>query len=297
MNLRQLEYFVAAVDAGTMTEASRRLYVSQSAISLSIAQLESSIDTQLLVRAKGQPLQLTEAGRRVLPRARALLAHAEQVRSFVKDEADVLRGSLVVGCTSLAAPFVLPELLKVFAERQPEIVVDFIEAPSDKLAESLASGRCEIALLYDQNRVHDIVVEPLRTGRPYAVFDPDHPLAGRGSVGLDELAPHPLIMLDNAPSREYHRALFAAAGFQPSVRHYVSTFDMAHALVSRGLGYATMLGWPSVDYSHGGRGLVQVPIHDDPLTNELVLAHSAAVQLSRRAQAFASSCRDIVPRL
>src|SRR5690349_529815 len=111
MNLRQLECFVAAADAGTMTAAAAQLFVSQSAISLAVAQLERSVGTQLLIRHKARGLELTPAGRRLLPQARSLLAHADDVRTAAEAEGGALSGPLTVGCFRTAAPFLLPELL------------------------------------------------------------------------------------------------------------------------------------------------------------------------------------------
>jgi DNA-binding transcriptional LysR family regulator len=198
LNLRQLEFFVAAADAGTMTGAAAKLYVSQSAVSLAIAQLERSLGTQLLIRQKARGLELTPAGRRLLPEARALLAHADEVRAAGEEEGGGLRGALTVGCFRTAAPFLLPELLETFAAEQPEVALDFIEGPSNELAEALLAGLCEIALLYDQDLPPGIATEPVRTLVPYALMAPRHPLAKRRSVGLDELAPYPMIMLDVA---------------------------------------------------------------------------------------------------
>src|SRR3954465_7601311 len=92
LNLRQLECFIVAADAGTMTAAASRLYVSQSAISLAVGQLERSLGTQLFIREKARGLQLTAPGRRFLPEARSLLAHAEDVRAVAEEEGG-LRGA------------------------------------------------------------------------------------------------------------------------------------------------------------------------------------------------------------
>ena len=295
LNLRQLEFFVAAADAGTMTGAAAKLYVSQSAVSLAIAQLERSLGTQLLIRQKARGLELTPAGRRLLPEARALLAHADEVRAAGEEEGGGLRGALTVGCFRTAAPFLLPELLETFAAEQPEVALDFIEGPSNELAEALLAGLCEIALLYDQDLPPGIATEPVRTLVPYALMAPRHPLAKRRSVGLDELAPYPMIMLDVPPSKEYYYDMYRAAGVEPNVRHYASSYELVRALVGRNLGYAPLLSRPRVDRSYEGRKLVQVDIHGDPLTNELVIAWPAGVRLTRRARAFAELCRRVVP--
>lgn len=295
LNLRHVEFFVATADAGTMTGAAEGLFVSQSAVSLAVAQLEQSLGAQLLIRHKARGVQLTPAGRRLLPEARALLAHAEEVRVAGEEAGGALRGTLSVGCFRTAAPFLLPELLEVFAAEQPDVVVSFVEGHSTDLADALLTGRCEIALLYDQDLPPAIATEPIRTMVPYALMSPRHPLSGRVSVGLDELAPHPMIMLDVPPSKEYYRDMYRAAGVEPNVRHHATSYELVRALVGRNLGYAPLLSRPRVERSYEGRRLVQVDIHGDPLRNELVLARAAGVRLTRRAEAFAALCRRVVP--
>ncbi|WP_051222334.1 LysR substrate-binding domain-containing protein [Conexibacter woesei] len=294
LNLRQLECFVTAADAGTMTAAATRLYVSQSAISLAVGQLERSLGTQLFIREKARGLRLTAAGRRLLPEARSLLAHAEDVRTAGEEAGVGLRGSLTVGCFRTAAPFVLPELLETFASEQPDVALDFIEGPSDELADALLEGRCEIALLYDQGLRPGIATELVRTMRPYALMSPEHPLARRASVAVAEIAPHPMIMLDVPPSKDYYNDLFRLAGVEPNVRHYASSYELVRALVGRDLGWAPLLSRPQVDRSYEGRPLVQVPFDDEPLANQLVLAWPDGIRLTRRARAFAELCRRVV---
>lgn len=295
LNLRQLQFFVAAADARTMTGAAARLYVSQSAVSLAVAELERALGSQLFIRQKGRGLQLTPAGRRLLPEARALLAHAEEVRAAGEEAGGGLRGSLTVGCFRTAAPFLLPALLETFGAEQPDVGLDFMEGPSDELAAALLAGRCEIALLYDQDLPPGIATEPVRTMVPYALMAPSHPLARRTSVGLEELAPYPMIMLDVPPSKDYYRDMYREAGVEPNVRHCASSYELVRALVGRNLGYAPLLSRPRVDRSYEGRRLVQIDIHGDPLTNELVLAWPDGVRLTRRARAFADLCRRTVP--
>ena len=286
---------MAAADAGTMTAAAQRLFVSQSAISLAIAQLERNVGTQLVIRHRARGLELTPSGRRLLPEARSLLAHAEDVRAAAEAEGGELRGPLTVGCFRTAAPFLMPELLERSAAEQPEVSLHFIEGPSDELGAALLEGRCEIAVLYRRDLDDRIATEVLRSMEPYALLSPEHPLADRPSLSLAELAPHPMIMLDVPPSRGYYEDMFRHAGLDLNVRHAASSYELVRSLVGRNLGYALQLSRPLVDRSYEGRPLLQVPLHDDPLQTELVLAWPEGVRLTRRARAFADLCRSVVP--
>src|SRR5258708_9893720 len=136
LNLNQVRCFVEAVDAGTMTAAAERLRVTQSAVSLSIRKLENTVGTQFLVRSHSTGLGLTEAGREFLPPARALLAHAEEVRDIAEAAGRALRGRLTVGCFRTTAPFILPKLLETFQAAHPQVALQFIEGPGPQVRQA-----------------------------------------------------------------------------------------------------------------------------------------------------------------
>jgi DNA-binding transcriptional LysR family regulator len=274
-----------------MTAAATELFVSQSAISLAIGELEKALGAQLLIRHRARGLELTPAGRRLLPEARDLLAHAEDVRAIGEAEGGALRGALTVGCFRTAAPFLLPQLLVAFAEQHPEVTLDFLEGPSDEIEQAMLRGRCEIAILYDLDIGAGIATEPLRSATPYVLLSPQHRLARRRSLTIADVAGEDMIMLDVPPSAHYFGQIFAAARLTPRVRHRASSYELVRSLVARDLGYALLLSRPEVDVSYEGLPLKAVPLRDDPLTIDLVLAWPAGVRLTRRARTFGDLCR------
>ena len=83
--LRQLKYFVAAADAGSVTEAALNIPVAQSSVSAAIAQLESALGVQLLIRHHAQGISPTAEGQQFLVRARALLQDADELERFASE--------------------------------------------------------------------------------------------------------------------------------------------------------------------------------------------------------------------
>src|SRR5690242_14425686 len=110
ISLRELEYFVDAAQAGTMSAAAATHGISQSAVSLAIGHLERSIGAQLFARQRGRGLTLTASGRRILLDARELLRQAESLEASAKALGEEIAGELLVGCFSPLAPFVMPRL-------------------------------------------------------------------------------------------------------------------------------------------------------------------------------------------
>lgn len=110
-SLRQLHYFVAIAEAGSLSEAASRLHVSQPGLSQALTDLEKALGIQLTVRRKAHGVTLTPSGEEFLRHARELLRHSEELE-FLTAGTDVLSGVLSLGCQVTLAPTVLPPLLQ-----------------------------------------------------------------------------------------------------------------------------------------------------------------------------------------
>src|SRR5690242_19217172 len=96
--LRQLEYFVAVAEAGSVTHAAAAVPLSQSAMSAALADLENALSVQLLVRHHAKGITLTSAGRELLIASRQLLAMADDLRHVAQGLGASLTGTLSIGC-------------------------------------------------------------------------------------------------------------------------------------------------------------------------------------------------------
>src|SRR5918998_3955740 len=94
--LRQLEYFIAAGEAGSITLASERIHISQPSISTAISHLEKELGVQLFIRHHAQGLSLTPIGRELLREAKSLVAQAERLFSLASEREGQVRGSLAL---------------------------------------------------------------------------------------------------------------------------------------------------------------------------------------------------------
>ncbi len=297
LNLRQVECFVVAAETGSMTAAAERLRVTQSAVSLAIAGLEQTLGMDLFVRLRGRGLELTPAGRELLLPARNLMADAEAMRSQADLIGRGLSGRLTVGCFGTGAPLVLPALMETFEDRHPGMSLDFIEGSTDVLEAALLEGRCEIALMYDVGLHVALEKEPLYSTVPYALLAPGHPLAGRSSLTLTELAAFDFVALDVQPVHEHQLGLFAHAGAMPRIRHRTSSYELLRSLVARNLGFTLLISRPYGDVSYEGRPLVAVPLAGEVKSVDVILAWPPGVRLTVRARAFAAHCRQLLPEL
>ena len=289
--LRQLEYFVATCDVGSITEAAQTIPVAQSSVSLAVAQLEAALGVQLLIRHHAQGVSPSPAGRRFLVRARSLLREAEEMERFASELTDAISGPLEIGCLITLAPLVPPRLCRSFRERHPEVSIELVEAGQTELLAGLRDGALTLALTYDLAITADVAFEPLASLPPHVVFAADHPLASRESVTLEELADEPLVLLDRPLSREYFHSLFLARSLTATVGHRSTQPEAIRTLVANGYGYTIVNARPLIDRALDGRPLVTVPLAGAPRPMILGVARHAETRPTRVVEGFLDHCR------
>ena len=290
-SFRQLEYFVAAGETGSVTRAAQGSHSSQPTVSAAIAKLERALGVQLFVRHHAQGLSLTPEGRRFLAEAKALLRHASDVERYASTLSDEVAGTLELGCLVTLAPLVAPSLVRGFCDRHPGVVVELVESHQDGLLGRLRGGLVGMALTYDLQLPDDIAFEPLADLRPHALLPAGHRLALRRRVTLAELAPEPHILLDLPLSREYFLQLFAESGLEPNVALRSEHPETIRTLVANGFGYAIVNALPRTDAALDGARVVAVPLRDELRPMRLGLARVRGIRETRTMTAFAEHCR------
>ncbi|UJA21828.1 LysR family transcriptional regulator [Thermoleophilia bacterium SCSIO 60948] len=292
--LRQLEYFVAAADAGSVTDAAQNIPVAQSSVSAAIAQLEAALGVQLLIRHHAQGISPTPEGHQFLTRVRALLRDADELERFASDLTAEISGTLNLGCLVPLAPLITPRVGKSFLERHPSVRLEMVEAGQTALMTGLRSGELSVVLTYDLELAPDISFEPLSTLPPHAVLAADHPLASKDSVTLAELAGEPLVLLDLPQSRDYFRGLFATAGVEPTVAHRSVHPEVIRTMVANDFGYTIINARPHIDLALDARPLVTRPIEGEPRPMILGMARLESLRPTRLVEAFEQHCRAAI---
>jgi DNA-binding transcriptional LysR family regulator len=293
--LRQLEYFVAVAESGSITGAAERVHLSQSAMSTALAELERALDVQLLLRHHARGVTLTAAGEQLLIASRRLLAQAGELSSEAHGLGHGLAGALSIGCFEVLAPYVLPDLIATCAERYPQLRLDTHEADLDGLAEGVLTGRFELGLGYELAPDPRLVVDRVFTLPPYALLPAGHRFADRAKIRLTQLADEPLALLDLPQSRDYFRSMFAAAGLEPNIRYRSSSVETLRALVGHGLAYTLLNLQSAVATSLDGHPIVSVALEGGaPL--EVVLVTATGSRPTRRAAAIAALSAEVLRR-
>lgn len=262
LSLRVLRYVVETADQGSVTEAARKLNVSQPSISAALAQVEAQLGIQIFVRHHARGVTLSAAGQRYVNDARRLLNHAHDFANSAQALGDSLRGEIVVGSFPTLAMRFMPALLAGFARRYPGISVRLEEGDQQEMIAGLISGRIELALSYSFAVPDEIIGEKLADLPPYALVSADHPLAGRSEVSLAELCGEPFILLDLPHSREYFFSLFAACGLEPQVAFRTRSSELIRGLVGHGQGYSLHNVLPRNTVGYDGSRIALLPISE-----------------------------------
>jgi LysR family cys regulon transcriptional activator len=147
MKLQQLKYLLAIADNGlNITAAAERLYTSQPGVSKQLKLLEEELGLQLFTR-KGKSLdRVTDAGLRVIGRARVIMQEVEQIRSFATEYFREEEGTLAIGTTHTQARYVLPKIVQEFRRRYPRVNLNLHQGTSEQVACMVADNEVDIAI-------------------------------------------------------------------------------------------------------------------------------------------------------
>jgi DNA-binding transcriptional LysR family regulator len=241
MDLRQLRHFVAVAEEGHFSRAAKRTNIVQSALSTSIRRLEEELGAKLFVRTTRQ-VQLTEAGRVLVDKARTLLDLASEARAAVAEVAGLERGTLRLGAAPNISVFLdLPALVSTFHDRHPGIEIHLTQGGSGKLLEQLRARELDLAILSLSDPQPDIATVSVANEAMALVCSARHVLAKRRQVSLAELQSYPFVDFEQGwASRQLVDRAFLEAGTTRRTAFEVSDTPTMLALVERGHGVAVI---------------------------------------------------------
>ncbi len=242
MELRHLRYFVAVAEELNYRKAAGRLRVAQPALSSQIKDLEHEIGAQLLDRDTGG-VRLTDAGAAFLEEARLITAHAQRAASIAREAAKGRRGRINIGYYAPLVMGFMPESLKAFHLKFPDVDAALHEMSILDQTAALEAGTIHVGFSFTGAfpvpptlRTLEVARSPIR-----AVVGRGHPLARRSQIALAELAREPLICLQvkrGFPSihGEIMRHGFETRGIKAGPIRGVEGTDAFRATLESGLG-------------------------------------------------------------
>lgn len=255
LDLRQLRYFVAIVDAGSVSRAANVLHIAQPALSQQLARLEAEIGTKLLRRSV-RGVALTEAGSAVYRHAQTLLKLAAETVNVARGAGLGASGRVRVGMPSSIAMILAAPLLQAVRELHPGILVEIHESPSTYLAAQLFDERVDLSVLVDRTASPSLAMAPLVSESIYFVHARrSNPLASCKSVSIAQLAAIPMILTTGATTmRHLLDEAFGDAGVAPRVLAEASSIQTLLTVVAHGA-MGTLIPFSALSWHPATRSL------------------------------------------
>ena len=247
MDTNTLSAFVTVAEQGSFSAAADRLYLTQSAVSKRVAQLEDQLGNRLFDRI-GRNITLTEAGHALLPRARQILLQLDDARRAIGNLSGTIRGRLSVAASHHISMHRLPPILRTYSQQYPDVELDLRFAESEVAYDGVMRGELELALI-TLSPVPDanILSQAIWQDKLCYVVAKDHPLAGRGKVALRELTAYKAILPDEQTfTHQLVQELFDRHKLALNSAMSTNYMDTIRMMVSIGLGWSllpeTMIG-------------------------------------------------------
>lgn len=282
VSLRQLRAFVAVARTGSFTAAAESLFVTQSALSGLIRDLEQALGLRLVDRSTRR-LNLSDVGRELFPLVEKILLDLDGVLNEVANLKTLKRGSVRVAAPQLMSCTLLPEVVAAFTALHPGIRIGLLDSPVENVAARVLSGEVDLGIGPERDPNPHVAATMLFDLPFMAVVPADHVLARRAKVRWADLAGYPLISL-GGPFAERLAADLHAAARDLSVESKVSFMSTALSMVSAGMGITVCI--PYAGSLVRLYKLVMRPLVDPIVTRRFFVLCRSDRSLSPAAQAF-----------
>lgn len=238
MDVRQLRYFVAIVECGSLAKASRQLFIAQPALSQQLAKLEGEVGKQLLSRSF-RGVTPTENGSALYHHARFLLRQLDQALSVARQETGEIRGVVTVGLPSTTAAAIGIPLLKRVRKRFPGVLLNVVEGMSGHLEQMMRMDQLDMAFLFRGDVSPDLDNLLLLEEELVVLLPCDSTLVAgdHETIALAEVAALPLVLPTRSHGlRQRVMAEFERRGLDPWVVAEVDSLSMVLGAVRAGIG-------------------------------------------------------------
>jgi DNA-binding transcriptional LysR family regulator len=190
---RRLQVFHTVARLLSFTKAAETLHMTQPAVTFQVRQLEEYFNTRLFDRTHNR-ISLTDAGSRVFEYADRIFDLYADMENSVREMTGEIRGALTIGASTTIAEYMLPALLGDFNTRFPEVTIHLRVSNSDGIVSMVENNTIDLGVVEAPVGNKNLVVEICRLDHLVAIVPPNHDLAERESLHIDELLEYPFIV-------------------------------------------------------------------------------------------------------
>jgi DNA-binding transcriptional LysR family regulator len=287
LTFRQVRHFIATAEAGQVSAAAAALNVTQSAVTASLKALEADLGRKLFER-HSNGVTLTFDGQEFLQRARAIEASVSDAMRGPHRWGTQVDGTVDVAVSYTVAGYFLPPLLSRFWRSFPGITVRLHEFQRDAIEQSLRSGSVDIAIMLISN-LHDrgSIRSRLLLRSPRRLWTcANHPLLGKASVKLADLASEPYLMLTVDEAERSAMRYWQQTPHVPNVIFRTLSVEAVRSMVATGMGITVLSDMVYRPWSLEGQRIDIKMLDDEVHTMDVGLAWKNKARLSPAASAF-----------
>lgn len=237
MTLTQIHALLTVLKYGGFTEAARRLYMTQSAVSQAIAGLEEELGVAIVERERRKALKLTAAGERLVPAMRRLMSEVSVIKEIAEQEKKTPLRLLRIGCFPGICASILPQVVHYFEQHHPHIKIVPYEANSTEIIEAIRENNIDAGFTHIS--VNGLFATPFYKDRFMVVVPQSHPFAHRSSIPLEALYDEPLIISKGRYEMSI-MSLFANRNITPNIKYEFNHPGTAMSFIRLGLGIALL---------------------------------------------------------
>jgi DNA-binding transcriptional LysR family regulator len=295
VNISQLKTFLAVVEHGSFSEAARMLGVSQPAVTMQVQSLESDIGATLLDR-RYRRVDLTEAGRVLVPHARQMLDELACARDEIDDLTGKVTGRLTLGASTTPGQYMLPHLLGAFLRANPEVGVGIVIGDTTKVVELVESGEAQLGMVGAKVRGARATFEEAGRDELVLIAEPSSPFLQRQRLLLSDVIDQPFIMREaGSGTRQVTESALRSEGIDPGDLRVITELGTSEAIVGAvegGLGLGVVSRWVADKALRLGT-VAEIPVGGFPVSRPFY-AVLPRTTLTRAADAFLEHLRKSV---
>lgn len=217
MNIRQLRIFFMVCTYKNMSEASRKLFISQPAISQAIIELESELGVNLFNRLNRR-LSITHAGEILYAYSKRILSLIDEAEKEMIDISNSKKGKLRIGASTTIGIYLLPSLISGFQKNYPTVDLPFIIDNTGEIEEKILTDQIDIGLVEGPIKSKDITVIHYLEDELYVVCSKDHPWADKNSISGEDLEKENLIIREEGSGT---RVVFEQAMIRKNLTYHI----------------------------------------------------------------------------
>ncbi|WP_298838400.1 LysR family transcriptional regulator [Clostridium sp.] len=241
MELRQLQYFQMVCQLNSITQAAKKLYVTQPSVTNSIKNLENELACVLFDRSKKQLFPTVE-GKVFLKRVDEILKLVDTATTEMKDYQDLKKGILTIGVPPMIGTFIFPIVFIKFKQLYPNIKLNITEYGSIETRQMIEKGDLDLGLIIGDSHNKILTSLPILNSELLVCLKKEHPLRKKSTITFEDIKNEPIILLkEGFYIREKILESFNEKHVQPNIILSSNHLETIKGLVINGVGISFLL--------------------------------------------------------